>query len=96
MYYFLPNRDQSGHRKETFVGAVTATMLWALATFGFQVYLNNFGRFGVTYGAIAAVIVLLMWYFLTSLAVMIGGELAAVLERRAQERDGREAHQRAA
>lgn len=85
MYLFLPNRDQSGHRLETFIGALVAMLLWASASLGFQVYLQNFDRLGVTYGFIAAVIVLLMWFFLTALAVLIGGELAVALERR---RDG--------
>lgn len=84
VYYFLPNRDQRGAMGETLIGALVGTSLWVLATVLFRVYLRNFGTYGDTYGLVGAVIVLLLWLYLTSLTVLLGGEIAAVLEKRSR------------
>ena len=85
-YYVLPARDQRGALRETAVGAVVATVGWILATALFGVYVTNFGRYGRTYGAIGAIIVLMIWFYITGFAVLFGGELAAVLEHRRRDR----------
>ena len=54
---------------------------WIVATVGFSIYVANFGSYGDTYGAIGGVIVLLVWFYLTALMLLLGGELNAVLER---------------
>lgn len=82
MYYILPNRDQSEARRELAYGAVAGTALWLLATAGFSYYTSNFGDYDATYGAFGAVMVLMLWLFLTALAVLFGGEVANVLEER--------------
>jgi membrane protein len=81
-YYFLPARDQRPVVRETAAGALAATTGWALATLLLSVYVTNVGRYGRTYGAIGAVIVLMIWFYITAFAVLLGGEVAAVLERR--------------
>ena len=83
----LPARDQRSAWRETLVGAIVASAVWILATLLFRVYITNFGRYGRTYGAVGAVIVLLIWFYISGLAVLVGGELAATLE--ARERAGR-------
>ncbi|MEW5929337.1 MAG: YihY/virulence factor BrkB family protein [Gemmatimonadota bacterium] len=64
-------------------GAVLAVVLWVAATSGFRLYVANFGRFGVTYGSIGAVIILLAYLYLSSLILLLGAELNAVVQHRA-------------
>lgn len=63
------------------VGSVAATLLWLVATLGFGVYAANFANYNATYGALGAVVVLLMWLFVSSYAVLIGAEINAEAER---------------
>lgn len=83
IYYLLPNREQSGVKKEVLIGALVGAVLWLLATVLFRVYVANFGSYGETYGVLGGIIVLLLWLYLTALTILFGGEVAAVLEQRA-------------
>lgn len=88
LYYLLPARDQRASWLWTLVGSFIGSGLWLLATFLFRLYVTNFGRFGNTYGFIGGIMVLLIWLYLTALAILLGGEVAATLEqehRRAEE-----------
>lgn len=96
VYYVLPNRDQSRSKTTVLVGAVVGAIVWLLATTGFQVYVANFGSYRATYGAIGAVIVLMLWLYLTALAILFGGEVASVLEGVRSERRGEKRATRAA
>lgn len=82
LYYVLPARDQSGCHRETFVGALLGTLLWLGVSALFRLYVTNFSSYAATYGAVGAVMVLLLWLNLTALAILSGGEVAAVLEQR--------------
>jgi membrane protein len=79
IYFFLPNLRQD--KKQVLVGAVFATVAWVLVTFAFRFYVQNFGNYSATYGTIGAVIVLLMWMYLTMLVTLLGGELNSQLFR---------------
>lgn len=57
------------------VGATVATFLWLIASWGFSFYVSNFGNYGEVYGSISAVVVLLMWLFITSLIILLGAEI---------------------
>ena len=84
IYYFAPDvRDQ----KWVWItpGAVLGVVLWLLVSFGFRLYLNYFDSYSKTYGSLGAVIVLMLWLFFTGAAVLIGGELNAVIENAAAE-----------
>lgn len=81
-YHFLPARDQRGTWWETLVGALSASLIWVAATLLFSYYIANYSRYSRVYGAVGAVIVLLLWFYLSALAVLAGGELAATLEAR--------------
>lgn len=81
LYYLAPSERSAGWRWVT-PGGVVGAVIWAAASFGFSYYINNFGSYGETYGAIAGVVILVLWLFLTGLATLVGGELNAALDRR--------------
>jgi membrane protein len=61
-------------------GAVAATLLWMLASVGFRWYASHFGEYEKTYGAIGGVIVALLWFYASGLAILVGAELNAAIE----------------
>jgi membrane protein len=63
-------------------GAVLAVLVWIAASAGFFFYVDNFGSYNAVYGAFAAVVILLLWLYLTNVAMLLGAELNAVLEDR--------------
>jgi membrane protein len=81
IYYFAPNigRGRNGRRWEWFTpGAIFAVGLWLLSSFGFRYYVSRFGHFDATYGALGGVMVLMLWLYLTGLAILVGGEINSV------------------
>jgi membrane protein len=80
LYYFTPNVRQPRFRWVS-VGALLAIATWALASAAFGFYVANFSSYDKTYGALAGVIVFLLWLWLTNLALLFGAELDAELER---------------
>lgn len=82
IYYLLPNRDQGRAWRPTLIGAVTGSGLWVLGTLGFRLYVANFGSYSQTYGFVGGIIVLLLWLYLTAVAILFGGEVAATLEQK--------------
>jgi membrane protein len=81
LYRYATDRDEPRWRWVT-PGSVIATVVWLLASAGFAVYINLVGSssYAETYGAIAGVIVLLLWFFLTAFSVLLGAEINAELE----------------
>jgi membrane protein len=63
------------------VGAVAATLLWLAGSALFSFYVGRFGSYNETYGSIAGVVVLLLWFWLTAFVVLVGAELNSELER---------------
>jgi membrane protein len=67
-------------------GAVVFLVLWLAATWGFGFYVSNFGEYNATYGALGAVVILLLWFYLTGFVLLLGAEInALVLHRVAPE-----------
>ena len=64
-------------------GAVLATILWLVASAGFNLYVSNFGSYADTYGSLAGVVVFLIWLWLTNQAILFGAQFAEELERTA-------------
>jgi len=80
LYRFAPDRANARWRWVS-PGALVALALWLLASFGFSWYVDNFGNYNETYGALAAVIILLLWLYLSAFVVLLGAELDAEMER---------------
>jgi membrane protein len=74
-----PDRDAPKFRWVS-IGAVVATLLWVLASVGFSLYVSLFGNYAKTYGALAGVVVMLLWLWITSYAVLLGAEINAESE----------------
>lgn len=79
LYRYAPDRDKPRWKWVNW-GSITATILWIVASLLFSFYVQNFGSYNKTYGAIGAIIILLMWFFLTAYAILIGAELNAEME----------------
>jgi membrane protein len=84
VYRVAPDRD-APQFKWTSVGALVAAALWVLGSIGFSLYVNNFGSYNKTYGALAGVVVLLLWLYLTSYIVLLGAEINAESEKQTQQ-----------
>lgn len=80
LYRVAPDRDAPKLRWVS-VGAAIATLLWILASVGFSVYVSQFGSYAKTYGAIAGIVVLLLWLFITAYAILLGAEINAESEQ---------------
>ena len=80
LYRYAPDRANPRWRWVSW-GAVVALVLWLLGSIGFSWYVDNFGKYNQTYGALAAVIILLLWLFLSAFAVLLGAEIDAEIER---------------
>jgi membrane protein len=81
-YYLGPNRESPSWQWVS-PGGIIGTLLWILVSLALGIYVGNFNSYSKTYGPLAGVIVLILWLYLSSLAVLVGGELNAELERQA-------------
>lgn len=79
IYRIAPHRDDA-EMKWVSVGAVIATTLWLLGSVGFSLYVANFGSYNKTYGAMAGVIIVNLWLFLSAFCVLLGAEINAETE----------------
>ena len=80
LYYGAPNVRHPGFRWIT-PGGVLAVLLWILASLGFAFYVSNFSSYNATYGSLAGVIVFLIWLWISNIAVLLGAEMNAEIER---------------
>ncbi len=80
LYWAAPNVKQPGFRWIS-PGGLLAVLLWVAASAGFAFYVSNFGSYNKTYGALGGVIVFLVWLWISNIAVLLGAEFNAELER---------------
>lgn len=66
--------------RETLPGAIFTTLGWMIISTLFSYYVNNFGRYALTYGSLVGVILLLIWIFISSFIIILGGEINATLK----------------
>ena len=76
--YFGPDAEQDWEWITP--GAVLATALWLLASIGFKVYVTRFSDYNATYGSLGGVIVLMLWLYITGIAILTGAEMNAEIE----------------
>jgi membrane protein len=86
LYYFAPDVEQP-FRWIT-PGGLIGVLLWVLASVAFNFYVSNFGSYNKTYGSIGAVIVLLLYLYISSLTILFGATLNAILVRMKEEISG--------
>lgn len=79
LYRVAPERD-APKMKWVSVGAGLATLVWVIASVGFTFYVSSFGSYAKTYGAVAGVVVLLLWLWITCYAILLGAEINAESE----------------
>ena len=83
LYWAAPNVKQPGFRWIS-PGGILAVVLWVIASAAFAFYVANFGSYNKTYGALGGIIIFLVWLWLSNVAVLLGAEFNAELERSRQ------------
>ena len=78
IYYFAPDAEQDWVWLTP--GSILATLLWMAGSLGFRYYAVNFGNYDATYGALGGMMLLLMWFYVSSVAIVLGAELNAEIE----------------
>nr|WP_304215156.1 YihY/virulence factor BrkB family protein [Fredinandcohnia onubensis] len=86
LYWVAPNRPLKF--KEIISGSFFATFGWMFVSLAFSYYVNSFGHYTTTYGSLGAIIVLMIWFYLSAMIIIIGGEINAILNCH-RIRDGR-------
>lgn len=84
IYWIGPCRENAKWRWVTW-GALVATTLWIIASVGFSIYASQFGNYGKSYGALASVVVFMLWLYITAYVVLFGAELNAEMEHQTAE-----------
>jgi len=79
IYYLAPDVKKAGWHWVS-PGAIVAVTLWLLVSFGFRAYLSYFNSYNATYGSLGAVIILMLWFYFTGAAILIGGEVNSEIE----------------
>ena len=83
IYYFAPDLRKRKWRWIT-PGSLTAVVLWLLISFALRIYLHFFNSYSATYGSLGALIILMLWFYLTGVAILVGGEVNAEIEKAAR------------
>jgi membrane protein len=84
LYYFAPNKQL--HYKQVMAGAMFATIGWIVTSLAFSYYVESFSSYTSMYGSLGGIIILMIWFYLSGMIIVLGGELNAVLEC---QREGR-------
>lgn len=80
IYWIVPNLKLS--YRSVMIGSIIATVGWIVTSLGFSFYVSSYGNYSSTYGSIGAIIVLMLWLYLSGIILMIGGQLNAVMNDR--------------
>jgi membrane protein len=79
LYYFAPEARQ--RFLSILPGAITSTILWMLASSAFRIFLRNFGAYNKTYGSLAALVILMVWLWISGLIFLLGAEINSLMKR---------------
>ncbi|WP_449538855.1 YihY/virulence factor BrkB family protein [Ferdinandcohnia sp. Marseille-Q9671] len=77
LYWVAPNRKLK--LKEIISGAFFATFGWMFVSLAFSYYVNSFGHYSTTYGSLGGIIVLMIWFYLSGMIIILGGEINAII-----------------
>ncbi len=83
IYRFAPNVQQQNW-KSLLPGSVVAAVTWMAVSLLFKVYVRHFSHFGLLYGSLGALIILMFWFYLSGGAILVGGVINAVLDDAAE------------
>lgn len=86
VFHFAPSRP--GRWVWVTPGSLLATALWLAVSFAFKFYVHTFGQYTATYGAIGGAITTMMWFYVSSLAILVGAELNGVIEHARRSSEG--------
>ena len=90
IYYYAPDLEEQ-HWYWITPGSVVGVLVWIAVSFGFRLYLHFFNSYSKTYGSLGAVMILLMWLYVTGFSFLLGGEINAQIEHAAARRGHPEA-----
>lgn len=90
IYYFAPNVNKRQLRW-LLPGITVAVILWLVSSLGFRLYLKYFNTYNTVYGSLGAVIILMLWFYLTGMAILVGGEVNSEIEQAAAKAGARDA-----
>lgn len=93
IYYFGPDIGDQDWKWLT-PGAFVGVALWLLISFGFKAYLSYFNSYSATYGSLGAVIILMLWFYFTGAAILIGGEINSEVEHEMAKRGAPDAKEK--
>ena len=93
IYYFAPDLKEQEWKWVT-PGSIIGVLLWLLISFGFRTYLKYFNSYSATYGSLGALIIMMLWFYFTGLAIMIGGEVNSEIENAAAKAGDPEAKEK--
>jgi membrane protein len=79
LYRFGPSREKAEWKWVSW-GSIVAMVLWVIASVLFSVYVSNFGNYNETYGSLGAVVILLLWLYISAFVVLLGAELNSEME----------------
>jgi len=92
-YYFAPNlKEPEWHWISP--GSTLGLVLWLVASFAFKLYLHFFNSYSKTYGSVGAMIILLLWLYITGFAILVGGEVNSVIGRATEAQEKQEERHR--
>lgn len=83
IYRYAPDRDEPRWHWIS-IGSIVAVLLWLLGSVGFSVYVSNFTDFNQIYGSLGAVVILLLWFWLSAFIILVGAELNSEMEHQTQ------------
>jgi len=92
-YYFAPSLEEPEWHWIT-PGSALGLVFWIVASLGFKIYLHFFNSYSKTYGSVGAVIILLLWLYITGLAILVGGEVNSAIGHAADAQQKEEERQR--
>lgn len=84
IYKIAPVRDNPQFRWVSW-GAVIATFMWLVGSWAFSFYVSNFGSYNKTYGSVAAIVILMLWFFLSAFVILLGAEINSEMEQQTRK-----------